>query len=42
MGFKTYRLSINWTRIFPHGDETEPNQAGLAYYKRLFEHMTLR
>ena len=39
MGFKTYRLSINWTRIFPHGDETEPNQAGLAYYKRLFEHM---
>ena len=39
MGFKCYRLSINWTRIFPQGDEDEPNAAGLAYYKRLFEHM---
>ena len=37
MGFKTYRLSIAWTRIFPNGDETEPNEAGLAFYEDLFK-----
>ncbi len=30
MGFKTFRLSIAWTRIFPNGDELEPNEDGLA------------
>ena len=39
MGFKTLRLSIAWSRIFPTGEETEPNQAGLAYYKALFAKM---
>lgn len=37
MGFKTYRLSIAWTRIFPNGDEDEPNEAGLAFYEDLFK-----
>lgn len=37
MGFKTYRLSIAWTRIFPKGDELEPNEEGLAYYEDLFK-----
>ena len=37
MGFKTYRLSIAWTRIFPKGDELEPNEQGLAFYEDLFE-----
>ena len=37
MGFKVFRTSINWTRIFPHGDETEPNEAGLAFYDRVFD-----
>jgi 6-phospho-beta-glucosidase len=37
MGFKTYRVSISWPRIFPKGDETEPNEEGLAYYDRLFD-----
>lgn len=37
MGFKTYRLSIAWTRIFPKGDETEPNEAGLKFYEDLFK-----
>ncbi|CPR17197.1 glycoside hydrolase family 1 protein [Brenneria goodwinii] len=32
MGFKCFRMSIAWTRIFPRGDETEPNEAGLAFY----------
>lgn len=36
MGFKTYRLSIAWTRIFPNGDEAEPNEAGLAFYEDVF------
>lgn len=29
MGFKTYRMSIAWSRIFPMGDENEPNESGL-------------
>lgn len=29
MGFKCYRFSISWTRIFPTGMENEPNEAGL-------------
>lgn len=37
MGFKTYRMSINWSRIFPMGDDEEPNRAGIEYYRRLFE-----
>ncbi len=36
MGFKMFRLSINWTRIFPNGDEPEPNQKGLEFYDRIF------
>ncbi len=40
MGFKCFRTSINWTRIFPNGDEEIPNERGLEYYDRLFD--TLR
>ncbi|MHC9532177.1 glycoside hydrolase family 1 protein [Dellaglioa sp. L3N] len=36
MGFKCYRLSIAWSRIFPNGDEEEPNELGLAYYDKVF------
>ncbi|MBQ1493254.1 MAG: glycoside hydrolase family 1 protein, partial [Blautia sp.] len=36
MGFKCFRTSINWTRIFPTGEEEEPNEAGLAFYDRVF------
>lgn len=36
MGLKMYRLSIAWTRIFPNGIEEEPNEAGLAFYDRIF------
>jgi 6-phospho-beta-glucosidase len=32
MGFKCLRFSIAWTRIFPQGDETAPNERGLAFY----------
>ena len=37
MGFKVFRMSINWTRIFPTGMEEEPNEAGLAFYDRVFD-----
>ncbi|HAX72803.1 MAG TPA: 6-phospho-beta-glucosidase [Firmicutes bacterium] len=37
MGFKTFRLSIAWSRIFPNGDELEPNEAGLAFYDKVFD-----
>ncbi|WP_028591286.1 6-phospho-beta-glucosidase [Paenibacillus massiliensis] len=37
MGFKCFRLSINWARIFPRGDEEEPNEAGLCFYDRVFD-----
>ena len=30
MGFTCLRLSIAWSRIFPNGDELEPNEEGLA------------
>lgn len=39
MGFKCYRMSIAWTRIFPKGDELEPNEAGLAFYERVFDEL---
>lgn len=39
MGFTCLRLSIAWTRIFPNGDETQPNEAGLEYYDRLFDEL---
>ena len=37
MGFKTFRTSIAWSRIFPQGDDLEPNEKGLAFYDRLFD-----
>lgn len=39
MGFKCFRTSIAWTRIFPNGDETEPNEAGLKFYDDLFDEL---
>ena len=35
MGFKVYRFSIAWTRIFPKGDEETPNEEGLAFYESI-------
>lgn len=39
MGFKTFRLSISWSRIFPKGDELEPNEEGLAFYDAVFDEL---
>lgn len=37
MGFKCFRLSIAWSRIFPHGDEEKPNEDGLVFYDNVFD-----
>ena len=37
MGFKTFRLSMNWARIFPHGDDSAPNEEGLDFYDAVFD-----
>lgn len=39
MGFGVYRFSIAWSRIFPKGDETEPNEEGLAFYDRVLDEL---
>ena len=37
MGFKVFRLSIAWSRIFPNGDDKEPNEEGLKFYDDIFD-----
>ena len=37
MGFKVFRTSINWTRIYPTGMEEEPNEKGLKFYEDVFK-----
>lgn len=37
MGFRVFRFSIAWSRIFPNGDEEVPNEAGLAFYDDLID-----
>jgi len=37
MGFKCFRLSISWSRIFPNGDDLEPNEEGLKFYDDIFD-----
>ncbi len=39
MGFTVLRVSIAWTRLYPTGEETEPNEAGIAFYEGLFTEM---
>ncbi|UXU83921.1 glycoside hydrolase family 1 protein [Mammaliicoccus sciuri] len=39
LGFKTLRISISWPRIFPNGDETQPNEQGLAFYDNLIDEL---
>ena len=37
LGLKAFRTSISWSRIFPNGDELEPNEKGLQFYDRLID-----
>lgn len=37
MGFKVFRLSLSWVRIFPTGMEETPNEEGLEFYDKVFD-----
>ncbi len=37
MGLKCYRMSIAWSRIFPNGDDLEPNERGLEFYDKVID-----
>lgn len=39
MGFKVFRFSIAWTRLFPTGEEAVPNTAGLQYYRQFISEL---
>ncbi|NOU81483.1 6-phospho-beta-glucosidase [Paenibacillus sp. LMG 31459] len=39
MGFKVFRMSINWARIFPNGDDAMPNEQGLQFYDDVFDEL---
>lgn len=39
MGFKSFRLSISWARIFPNGDDLVPNEEGLLFYDNVFDEL---
>ena len=39
LGFKCFRTSISWSRIFPNGDEEQPNEAGLQFYDDVFDEL---
>lgn len=39
MGFKCFRFSINWPRIFPNGDDKEPNEKGLKFYDSILDEL---
>ena len=39
MGFKCFRMSINWARLFPNGDEDQPNEEGLLFYEQVFDEL---
>ena len=39
MGFKCFRTSIAWTRIFPNGDDECANEEGLQFYDDLFDEL---
>ncbi|NME43606.1 family 1 glycosylhydrolase [Faecalicoccus pleomorphus] len=39
LGLKVFRLSINWARIYPNGDDEIPNEAGLKFYDKIFDEL---
>lgn len=38
MGLRIYRTSISWSRIYPNGDDAEPNVEGIRFYREMFEY----
>ena len=39
MGFRCYRFSFSWSRIFPNGDDAQPNEEGLQFYDNVFDEL---
>ena len=39
LGIKTFRTSIDWSRIYPNGDDSNPNEEGLQFYDNLFDEL---
>ncbi|EOS60319.1 hypothetical protein C815_01466 [Firmicutes bacterium M10-2] len=39
MGFKMFRMSISWSRLYPNGTEETPNQEGIEFYRNVFEEL---
>ena len=39
LGFQVFRMSISWTRIFPNGDDPQPNEEGLQFYDDVFDEL---
>ena len=39
MGFKAYRMSVSWARIFPNADDETPNEKGLLFYENVFKEL---
>lgn len=39
MGFKVFRFSLSWSRIFPNGNELMPNEKGLEFYDRVLDEL---
>lgn len=39
MGINALRISIDWSRIYPQGDEIEPNKAGIEFYQNLVDEL---
>ncbi len=42
MGFRCYRFSFSWSRIFPTGEEEEPNEDGLRFYEDMIDEILSR
>ena len=39
MGFKVFRMSISWSRLYPKGIEEKPNQKGINFYRNVFKEL---
>lgn len=39
MGFRIYRFTMSWTRVFPHGNDEQPNEEGLAFYDAMLSEL---
>lgn len=39
MGFRQFRMSISWSRLYPTGNETEPNREGVEFYRSVFREL---